>query len=156
MADWVPGKSYVRQTSSRSCPAFKGDGSLKLAVTSQGTSLASPLDPRFGRCEHFVIIDADTEEFEAFSNESVMASGGAGSQSAQFLANKDVEAVVTGNVGPNAAMALEAAGIKVYRMGSGTVKDALDAFRAGTLEAISGPTVGSHHGMGGRRRGGRR
>jgi predicted Fe-Mo cluster-binding NifX family protein len=103
-----------------------------------------------------VIIDADTEEFEAFSNESVMASGGAGSQSAQFLANKDVEAVVTGNVGPNAAMALEAAGMKVYRMGSGTVKDALDAFRAGTLEAISGPTVGSHHGMGGRRRGGRR
>lgn len=128
---------------------------MKLAVTAQGTSLSAGLDPRFGRCEHFVIIDVDTEEFEAFSNESVMASGGAGTESAQFLADKGAEAVVTGNVGPNAAMALEAAGIKVYRMSSGTVRDALEAFKSGTLEAISGPTVNSHHGMGGHGRGGR-
>lgn len=125
---------------------------MRIAVTAQGTDLDSAMDPRFGRCRNFVIVDSDsdsdTDKFEAFSNESVTASGGAGTQSAQFLANKGVGAVITGNVGPNAARALEAAGIKVYAAASGTVRDALRAYKAGKLSPISGATVDSHHGMG--------
>ena len=121
---------------------------MRIAVTAQGTDLDSAIDPRFGRCRSFVIADSDSEEFEAFSNDGVMASGGAGTQSAQFLANKGVDAVITGNVGPNAARALEAAGIEVYSTAAGTVRDALQAFKAGKLSAVSGATVDSHHGMG--------
>jgi len=121
---------------------------MRIAVTAQGTDLDSAMDPRFGRCRSFVIADSDSEEFEAFSNDGVMASGGAGTQSAQFLANKGVDAVITGNVGPNAARALEAAGIEVYSTTAGTVRDALQAFKAGKLSAVSGATVDSHHGMG--------
>lgn len=121
---------------------------MRIAVTAQGTDLDSAMDPRFGRCRSFVIADSDSEGFEAFSNDGVMASGGAGTQSAQFLANKGVDAVITGNVGPNAARALEAAGIEVYSTASGTVRDALRAFKAGKLSAVSGATVDSHHGMG--------
>ncbi len=106
------------------------------------------MDPRFGRCRNFVIVDFDSYKFEAFSNESVMASGGAGTQSAQFLVKKGVDAVVTGNVGPNAARALEAAGIKVYVATSGTVRDVLQAYKEGRLSSVSGATVDSHHGMG--------
>ena len=121
---------------------------MRIAVTAQGTDLDSAMDPRFGRCRSFVSADSDSEEFEAFSNDGVMASGGAGTQSAQFLANKGVDAVITGNVGPNAARALEAAGIEVYSTAAGTVRDALQAFKAGKLSAVSGATVDSHHGMG--------
>ena len=121
---------------------------MRVAVTAQGADLESAMDPRFGRCRNFVIVDSDTDKFEAFSNESVTASGGAGAQSTQFLANKGVGAVITGNVGPNAARALEAAGIKVYAAASGTVRDALRAYKAGKLSPISGATVDSHHGMG--------
>ena len=121
---------------------------MRIAVTAQGADLDSAMDPRFGRCRNFVIVDSDSDKFEAFSNESVTASGGAGTQSAQFLANKGVGAVITGNVGPNAARALEAAGIKVYAAASGTVRDALRAYKAGKLSPISGATVDSHHGMG--------
>ena len=121
---------------------------MRIAVTAQGTDLDSAIDPRFGRCRSFVIADSDSDEFEAFSNDGVMASGGAGTQSAQFLANKGVDAVITGNVGPNAARALEAAGIEVYSTAAGTVRDALQAFKAGKLSAVSGATVDSHHGMG--------
>lgn len=121
---------------------------MRVAVTAQGADLESAMDPRFGRCRNFVIVDSDSDKFEAFSNESVTASGGAGTQSAQFLANKGVGAVITGNVGPNAARALEAAGIKVYAAASGTVRDALRAYKAGKLSPISGATVDSHHGMG--------
>ena len=121
---------------------------MRVAVTAQGADLESAMDPRFGRCRNFVIVDSDSDKFEAFSNESVTASGGAGTQSAQFLANKGVGTVITGNVGPNAARALEAAGIKVYAAASGTVRDALRAYKAGKLSPISGATVDSHHGMG--------
>jgi len=121
---------------------------MRIAVTAQGTDLDSAMDPRFGRCRNFVIVDSDSDKSEAFPNESVMASGGAGTQSAQLLANKGVDAVVTGNVGPNAARALEAAGIKVYAAASGTVRDALQAYKVGKLSAVSGATVDSHHGMG--------
>ncbi len=121
---------------------------MRIAVTAQGADLDSAMDPRFGRCRNFVIVDSDSDKFEAFSNESVMASGGAGTQSAQFLVNKGVDAVVTGNVGPNAARALEAAGIKVYVATSGTVRDALQAYKEGRLSPVSGATVDSHHGMG--------
>ena len=121
---------------------------MRIAVTAQGTDLDSAMDPRFGRCRSFVIADSDSEEFEAFSNDGVMASGGAGTQSAQFLANKGVDAVITGNVGPNAARALEAAGTEVYSTAAGPVRDALQAFKAGKLSAVSGATVDAHHGMG--------
>ncbi|MBP7893218.1 MAG: NifB/NifX family molybdenum-iron cluster-binding protein [Firmicutes bacterium] len=121
---------------------------MRIAVTAQGADLDSAMDPRFGRCRNFVIVDSDSDKFEAFSNESVTASGGAGTQSAQFLANKGVGAVITGNVGPNAARALEAAGIKVYSAASGTVRDALEAYKVGKLSPVSGATVDSHHGMG--------
>ncbi|MGE5574458.1 MAG: NifB/NifX family molybdenum-iron cluster-binding protein [Bacteroidota bacterium] len=121
---------------------------MKLAVTAQGIDLDSPMDPRFGRCQYFVIIDLDTEEFEAISNQSLMASGGAGIQSAQFLADRKVDAVITGNVGPNAERALQGAGIKVYTMTSGTVREAVKAYKAGKLSTVSGATVGSHFGMG--------
>ncbi len=121
---------------------------MRIAVTAQGADLDSAVDPRFGRCRNFVIVDSDSDGFEAFSNEGVMASGGAGTQSAQLLANKGVGAVVTGNVGPNAARALEAAGIKVYAATSGTVRDALQAYKEGRLSPVSGATVDSHHGMG--------
>lgn len=121
---------------------------MRIAVTAQGADLDSAMDPRFGRCRNFVIVDSDSDKFEAFSNESVMASGGAGTQSAQSLVNKGVDAVVTGNVGPNAARALETAGIKVYVATSGTVRDALQAYKEGRLSPVSGATVDSHHGMG--------
>lgn len=121
---------------------------MKLAVTAQGIDLDSAIDPRFGRCQYFVIIDLDTEEFEAIANQSLSASGGAGIQSAQFLADRKVDAVITGNVGPNAARALQGAGIEVYTMTSGTVREAVKAYKEGKLSAVSGATVGPHFGMG--------
>lgn len=121
---------------------------MRLAITAQGRDLDSPIDPRFGRCQYFVLIDSDTEEFEAVINQSLTTSGGAGIQSAQFLADRKVGAVITGNVGPNAARALQGAGIEVYTMTSGTVREALNAYKEGKLNTVSGATVGSHFGMG--------
>lgn len=75
---------------------------MKIAISATGPSLDAEVDPRFGRCQYFLIIDPDTMEFEAIDNTNKMASGGAGIASAQAVAQKGVQVVLTGNCGPNA------------------------------------------------------
>jgi predicted Fe-Mo cluster-binding NifX family protein len=120
---------------------------MKIAITSSGDNLDSQMDPRFGRCQYFVIVDPDTMDFEAMQNESAMASGGAGIQAAQTIVNVGINAVITGNVGPNAFEVLSAAGIETMTGASGTVRHALELYKSGSLQSAAGATVGSHAGM---------
>ena len=71
---------------------------MKVAVSSNGPSLDAAVDPRFGRCNYFVIVDTETMQFESLQNVSQYAAHGAGIQSAQTIAGKGVKAVLTGNV----------------------------------------------------------
>ena len=107
---------------------------MKICVTSEGKTLDSKVDPRFGRCANFIIADTESGEFEALENANIKLQGGAGIQSAQMVASKGVKAVLTGNVGPNAQQTLSAAGIRICTGISGTVKDAVEAFKAGKAE----------------------
>jgi len=58
-----------------------------------------------------------------------------------------VEAVITGNCGPNAFRTLNAAGIKVYTGASGMVKDAVEGYKRGEFDSSQGPSVGEHFGI---------
>jgi predicted Fe-Mo cluster-binding NifX family protein len=53
---------------------------MKIGVSAIGGSLDSQIDPRFGRCRYFLIVDSETMELEAVSNKGAIASGGAGIQ----------------------------------------------------------------------------
>ncbi len=120
---------------------------MKICVTSQGSDMNSNVDPRFGRCRYFIIVDADTMQFEALENPNINSMGGAGIQSAQLVASKGVKAVLTGNVGPNAFATLRAGNVEICANASGTVKEAVEKYKAGGFQAVSGPSVGSHSGM---------
>ncbi len=120
---------------------------MKIAVSSTGSDLDSQVDPRFGRCKYFLIIDSETMEFEAIENANAAAGGGAGIQSAQLVVDKGATAVLTGNCGPNAYRTLEAGNVKVITGISGSVKDAIEKFKSGDTTDSSGPNVGSHAGM---------
>jgi predicted Fe-Mo cluster-binding NifX family protein len=120
---------------------------MKVAVTARGTTLDDPVDPRFGRCANFAIVDTGDLSFEAVPNANAAAGGGAGIQSAQLIADKGVKTVLTGNCGPNAFRTLEAAGIEVVVGAAGTVREAVEAYKTGNLKATAGPNVGSHAGM---------
>jgi len=122
---------------------------MKIAVAAGGDNLEAQVDPRFGRCAWFVIVDSDSMAFEAVENPGVMAGGGAGIQAAQVVASKGAQAVVAGNMGPNAHQALSAAGIQVLPFAGGTVRQAVEAVKSGTLSAASAPTVPLHFGTGG-------
>jgi predicted Fe-Mo cluster-binding NifX family protein len=124
---------------------------MKIAVSATGKDLNCQIDPRFGRCQYFILVDPETMEFEAFENGGLIASGGAGVQAAQLIAQKGAGTIITGNLGPNAASALSASGIKVYLVPGGTVKDVIESYRTGNLHEASGATVPPHFGMGGGR-----
>jgi predicted Fe-Mo cluster-binding NifX family protein len=122
---------------------------MKVAVSTSSPDLEGPMDPRFGRCPYYLIVDPKTMEFEAVENPHVGASSGAGIQAAQLVAQKNVEAVLTGSCGPNAFQTLKAAGVKVVVGVTGTVSEAVRKYASGAdyQEAI-GPDVPAHHGMG--------
>lgn len=122
---------------------------MKIAVSSTGPDLEAQVDPRFGRCQHFVIVDPDTMEFEGVENTNMMAGGGAGIATAQMVADKGVKAALTGNCGPNAHQTLSAAGIEVITGVSGTVREAVEGFKSGAYKVASQPNVEAHYGTGG-------
>jgi len=121
---------------------------MKIAISAAGTDLESNVEPRFGRCPYFIVVNPETMEFEALENSAAMAAGGAGISAAQSIADKGVQLVLTGHCGPNAYQTLSAAGIRVISGVSGKVKDVLDAFRSGKLKVSSQADVPDHFGLG--------
>ena len=120
---------------------------MKICITAQGDNLDSVVDPRFGRCLYFIIMDTDTSEYEAVCNPSVSTTGAAGIQSGQLVAEKGVKTVLTGNVGPNAFTALQAAGINIVTGVSGVVKEAVEKYKRGEFRSTQGPNVGTKFGI---------
>jgi len=121
---------------------------MKVVITSSGTTLESNVDPRFGRCPYYIIYDTENGSFEAVENKSRLAGGGAGIQAAQNISDMKAEALITGNVGPNAFRVLSAASIKIYSGATGSIDGAIEKFKKGEYKETIGPDVESHFGMG--------
>jgi predicted Fe-Mo cluster-binding NifX family protein len=120
---------------------------MKLIITATAPEIEAPVDPRFGRGAYFVVVDTDTLKWQAHQNLGVSATGGAGSQAAQFAAQQGAAAVISGDFGPNAYQALAAAEIKMYLLGgSKTISEAVANFTAGKLEQVHAPIGAGHHG----------
>lgn len=118
---------------------------MKIAISARGSDLEAQVDPRFGRAPFFLIVDADTMEFEVVGNqESMQAPQGAGIQAAALVARHRPAAVLTGNCGPKAFHTLQAAGISVIVGVAGTVRDAVQSYQTGTLKPASEPNVATH------------
>jgi predicted Fe-Mo cluster-binding NifX family protein len=123
-----------------------GGISLKIVVTSKGNTMDSQLDQRFGRADYFMVVDTDTTEFEVVANAAAAAAGGAGIVSAQAVVEKGVQAVVTGNVGPNALSVLQAAKITIYKGQAVSVRENVELFKKEALEKVDA-AVPAHFGM---------
>ncbi|MFX0106667.1 MAG: NifB/NifX family molybdenum-iron cluster-binding protein [Candidatus Hodarchaeota archaeon] len=126
----------------------------KICITSSGTDLESPMDPRFGRCAYFIIVDTETMQFECITNDATQAPGGAGIRAAQTVSSTGAKAVITGSVGPNAYPALQNADIRILNGSYAKVRDAIEGYASGQLSELSTPGP-AHIGMGGGRGAGR-
>ena len=120
---------------------------MKVVVSAMQEGLDAEVSPVFGRCPVYVFVDTETMDFESAPNPAMSAPGGAGIQAAQFAVSKGVSAVLTGNVGPNAFNVLQAAGVTMYPVSGGSVREAVEALKSGRLQPVSGATSGLGGGM---------
>jgi predicted Fe-Mo cluster-binding NifX family protein len=125
---------------------------MKVAVTSNGNNLDSTVSQIFGRGSDLIFVDMEDgviRNTEHVENPAKNERAGAGIKAAQYIANQQVKALISGSVGPNAFDILNQAGIKVYRLKPGTIGDNLKFLSEGQLEEITTPSSGSP-GAGGR------
>jgi len=108
---------------------------MKIAVSSTGKNLTDSVSEVFARCPYFIIAEIENQEikrFEAMKNESENQMGGAGISAAQLMAEKNINAVITKNVGPRALDVLKQFNIGIY-YGDGAIKKVLQEFIDGKL-----------------------
>jgi len=118
---------------------------MKIAITSKGTTLNDEVDPRFGRCQNFILFDTENDTTTLIKNdENRNAAGGAGVQSAETVARSGAKYILTGHCGPKAFQVLNAAGISIITGVEGTGNEALDSFKKGVYKATTAPDVKSH------------
>ena len=119
---------------------------MRIAVTTNESSMDGEVDPRFGRCPYFLIMETDDLTFEALENPNVSFGEGAGIQCAQLMAEKGVQVVLTGNCGPNGHQVLSAAGVEVVVGCSGGVRQVVEQFNEGQLKPADEPNASGHLG----------
>ncbi len=119
---------------------------MKIAISAKGTELDSTVDPRFGRASYFIIVDSDSGRIlDVIDNSSGKeAPHGAGINAAALVAERGVDVVLTGRVGPKAFSVLSAGGIKVVSEMEGTVKEALERFLKEKPQYSKGPNGDGH------------
>jgi predicted Fe-Mo cluster-binding NifX family protein len=121
------------------------DKRMKIAVSAQENKPDSLVDPRFGRAKCFVVYNDATDGWEFADNaQNLQAAQGAGIQSASTVANIGCTALISGHCGPKAFAALCRAGVAVYCVSGGTVHEAVDAFKRGSLKKLENADVEGH------------
>lgn len=111
------------------------EGTLAISVI-EDAGLDARVDPRFGRAGGFLLIEAGGAAVRFLGNEGREAGHGAGTGAAAVMVEHGVTAVITGEVGPKAYQALDAAGIEMWLCPDGlTAGEALVRYRQGTLQA---------------------
>lgn len=118
---------------------------MKIAIPSSETDLSAPMDARFGRAKYFLIHDTDSQEMAVVENkQNLNAPQGAGIQAGQLIARSGAQVLLAGNCGPKAFAVLNQAGVKVFLVNSGSVKDAVDAYLKGKLTEANSANVEGH------------
>ncbi|OPL17697.1 MAG: hypothetical protein AVO35_08500 [Candidatus Aegiribacteria sp. MLS_C] len=131
---------------------------MKVIVTSAGPDIESPVSGVFGRAPYFLEVDTEDLSCSPLKNPALEQGSGAGIEAAQFVLKRKPDALISSNYGPNAFQVLTAGSIPCYEAGTGTVRESVEAFSRGELEALGSANAASHSGVaggGGRGGGGR-
>mgnify|MGYP006296469615 CR=1 FL=1 len=89
---------------------------MKTAITARSGNLSAQLDPRFGRCAYFCVLDEDTRDVEFIENKQAEANSGAGTKAAEKMVELGVQKVVSGDFGPKAKSLLDKFNIQLVVM----------------------------------------
>lgn len=117
---------------------------MLIAISTKKPDPYSKLSDAFGRSEYFMIYDSikNTSEFTAnpFSSEL----GGAGIQSARFLIERNIEAIITTFIGLNTLRFFNSLQIKVYQGTDHKADEAIKLFAENKLDEITTDEIDSY------------
>ncbi|WP_407282590.1 NifB/NifX family molybdenum-iron cluster-binding protein [Methanolobus sp. WCC1] len=108
---------------------------MKVCVTARSERLDAPADPDFGRCRYFVIVDTDSMEINSLRNKTFSFLGD-DTLAAQLLLNRDIDKLITGNIGSKAFSMLSSKGIDVLALNEGSVEDVIKDFGDNILKKL--------------------
>jgi predicted Fe-Mo cluster-binding NifX family protein len=109
----------------------------RILVTSSQPDLEGKMEKRFGHSKYFILADLDTFDFKAIPN----AVEGQNAISIRELLELKPDAILTGNIGPGSFDTLQSLKIPVYIVRGKTVRQALEALRAGELTPADKPSM---------------
>ncbi len=89
---------------------------MKIIITSSGNSLNSKFDLRFGRSSWFCIYDTTEKTSRFIENANKNNNSGAGTKSAEMVAELEAQSVISGDFGPKAKTMLEKLKIQMIIM----------------------------------------
>ncbi len=117
---------------------------MKLAIPVADKILEAEVHPSFGRAPYFLIYDVDTETGTFIENTAATSMGGAGIKAAQIIVDNNVDALITVQMGENAAAVLKPADVKIYQALEGSLKDNINGFVDNKLSLLNNIHAGYH------------
>jgi len=117
---------------------------MKICVPTMGEGgMQEAICQHFGRAPTFTIVDLDNGDIKVLPNVSEHM-GGTGLPT-EIMFAEGVKVMIVGGLGPKAVSAFNQAGVEVFVGAAGTVKDAIDAWRAKILTRADLDNACSEH-----------
>jgi predicted Fe-Mo cluster-binding NifX family protein len=110
---------------------------MLIAVSTKKPDLSSELSEAFGRSRYFMIYDSIKNTSEFMLNPFSSELGGAGIQSARFLIEKNIEAIITTFIGLHTLRFINSLNIKVYNGSNLKTYEAIQWFTENKLAEIT-------------------
>ena len=118
---------------------------MRIAIPVDDKSMETSICQSFGRAPYFLIYDTEAKESNFVDNSGAGSQGGAGIKAAQTVVDKNVSALLTPRCGQNAADAIKAANIKIYKTMNDSIQDNINAFNDGKLLVLDNIHAGFHN-----------
>jgi predicted Fe-Mo cluster-binding NifX family protein len=114
---------------------------MKIFITSTGNSLKDKVDPKFGRCDYYIIYDTVTKGFESKENPYKTGQTSVGISLAQTVIKSGSAIAISTNFGPNAHRVLKESDIKMFKASeSMSVEEAIKNYIEGKLKEVISAT----------------
>jgi predicted Fe-Mo cluster-binding NifX family protein len=113
----------------------------------QDNGVDSRVCAHFGSAPYFLIVDSDTQACEPIVNNGAHHAHGM-CQPLALLEGREIDGVVVGGIGRGALFRLQAANIGVFLSEYATVRETIDAHKAGTLRPVDPANACAGHGHG--------
>ncbi|MEM2094608.1 MAG: NifB/NifX family molybdenum-iron cluster-binding protein [Candidatus Bathyarchaeia archaeon] len=122
----------------------KSDPNVRICIPTMGNGgLREYVCEHFGRAPTFTVVDLATNEVKVIPNTSEHMGGI--QKPPELIAGTEVQVMLCSGLGPWAIKMFEDLGIEVFVGASGTVMDAIKAWKEGKLQEATGSNVCKMH-----------